>query len=179
MTFTSHRQHIWIDLQTHSTHKSNATLPKLPASVINLDFLKIAHENRDTSPTLAGGGPKKAILGCLHSTSNILMYNACRVSSHSALLIRNIIYNLNVGRSRVPSLRLLKDTDLLTTPRTSYIRCRPTADVVRSIYYVGMLVWRAWKNILRLSHQSSNLSVNLQKFLKLSQFLQACKKCLR
>ena len=93
--------------------------PKLPASVINLDFLKIAHKNRDTSPTLAGGGPKKAILGCLHSTPIILLYNACRVSSHSAFLIRNIIYKLNVGRSRVPSLRLLKDTDLLTTPRMS------------------------------------------------------------
>ena len=36
----------------------------------------------------------------------------------SVLLISDIIFKLNVGRSCVPSLRLLKDTDLLTAPRT-------------------------------------------------------------
>ena len=55
-----------------------------------------------------------------HSTPIILLYNACRISGHSASLIRDIIYNLNVGRIRVLSLCLLKDTDLLTAPRTLY-----------------------------------------------------------
>ena len=48
-------------LKSYSTRP--IVLPKLPASVINLDFLKIAHENRDTSPTLAGGGRKRRFLG--------------------------------------------------------------------------------------------------------------------
>ena len=41
-------------LKSYSTQP--IVLPKLPASVINLDFLKISHESRNTSPTLAGGG---------------------------------------------------------------------------------------------------------------------------
>ena len=32
------------------------------------------------------------------------------------------MYNLNVGGIRVQSLRLLKDTDLLTAPRTFHIQ---------------------------------------------------------
>ena len=33
-------------------------LPKLPASVINLNFVKITYENRDTSPVMAAGDRK-------------------------------------------------------------------------------------------------------------------------
>ena len=43
-------------LKSYSTRP--IVLPKLPASVINLDFLKISHENRDTSSKLAGGAEK-------------------------------------------------------------------------------------------------------------------------
>ena len=45
----------------------------------------------------------------------ILQLSMGRVTGHTAFLISDIIYKLNVGRSCVPILRLLKDYDFLTT----------------------------------------------------------------
>ena len=58
------------------------------------------------------------ILGCLHTTPIICLYDAYRVTGHSAFLIRDIICKLIVGFRYAPVLLLLKDTNLLNAPRT-------------------------------------------------------------
>ena len=105
-----------VDLESYPTPP--VALPELPGSAIWLDFIKNAYEGWDNSLTLAAGGPQKAILGCLYTLPIFWLYNACRVTGHSAFLIKDIIHKNSGGLSSAPARRLYEATNMLTAPRT-------------------------------------------------------------